>query len=500
MLLCHFSSLFKHRTMNYVSLERIVPRNQNNLSSSLIIKRTFISLDPLVNWFAEGQKRKFDKTVLTKNIKTTFLKKLEHKDLGPSDTAQVDEVSAYLKHQAIEDLKKEFIIWASESTGSGSNWVCYFGPPRCGMSLGLLQAGKEVSGVAYVSLRQQGTDEGFNIFIAKQMQTTEMTKIETMEPGNLREAFKNAVKELASEDIKPILIVDDCEFGIEEGGATINNDFRRFLDILLELSGQLSVYLTSSDVRLIKNLKQISELREHLEFRSWSYAGLQDVLQFLEKSNLKLSPDQKKETALTLMGHDGDITDYITGVGSRGNHKVELYKIVTRGYLQLREALAHPPVKYQDLKDRSKFRIIAYCTFWAIHSQFHKALENLTESSSSFEFPINKEVVVPLTCILNQSVRKIDPSITMDEMFSGIEILMSDVYGILQEVNLPFEQNNEFEGDIWLTWSAAKYQSAFNRLSQDRIIIEYMKETGINIPLLIEESVQVKNEKKDNKP
>jgi len=83
--------------------------------------------------------------------------------------------------------------------------------------------------------------------------------------------------------------------------------------------------------------------------------------------------------------------------------------------------------------------------------------------------------------ILNQGVRKIDPSITMDEMFEGIEVLISDVYGILQEVNLPFEINNEFESDIWLTWSAAKYQSGFNRVSKDHIIIEYMKETGINI-------------------
>jgi len=214
-------------------------------NSLLIQKRSFISLDPLVNWFAEGQKRKFDKTFLTKNIKSTFKNKLKEECVGPTDTERAEDNPLYLKHQAIKDLKEEFKQWTSKSTGSGSNWVCYFGPPRCGMALGLRKAGKNIPGVAYISLRQQDTDEGFNIFVAKELQKTEMTKIETMESGHLREAMRNAIKELVKEDIKPILIVDDCEFGINEDGGTIHDDFRRFLDILIELSERLSVCLTS---------------------------------------------------------------------------------------------------------------------------------------------------------------------------------------------------------------------------------------------------------------
>ncbi|KAJ9085303.1 hypothetical protein DSO57_1015322 [Entomophthora muscae] len=230
-----------------------------NVSHAIYLKKN--NNDPLVSWVAETQKRKFVKTVLPKNITSTFKTPIEDKG---KDNASKTDGACNLEHAAILELREEFKKWAEESAGSGSNWVCYFGPPRCGVSFGLRQAGNNIPGVAYISLRQQSTDENFSLFIAKQLQTSELTKLENMEPGDLRDALRAAIKEIVKDGIKPILIIGDCEFGIEKDGFSINEEFSRLLDILMELSEYLAVYLISHDARLVKGLKQVSQIREHL--------------------------------------------------------------------------------------------------------------------------------------------------------------------------------------------------------------------------------------------
>jgi hypothetical protein len=294
-----------------------------------------------------------------------------------------------------------------------------------------------------------------------------------VEPGDLRDALTKAMDNLSKKDVYPIVILDDCESTLDSDGKNINEDMRQFLDLLLDLSDKITVYFLCNDVRFFRCIKQISELREHIEFRNWKYANYKESCQFLRECKLPITGSQLKSTATSFLGHDGDLSDYVAFMSSGLTHQRSFSKIINRGYLRLREVLLHPPNYCETQEEKNRFRVIVYSIFYLVHSNFY---DYLIKDTDDIDFPVNYKILTPVTKVHQDIITKIDSKITLDEVLHTLDSLMSNMYNITQSIELhadPFYGT----GDLWVIWSSPKFQNGFELVQKDPLIQALMKES-----------------------
>jgi hypothetical protein len=106
---------------------------------------------------------------LSINIAQTFA---ISRDLSKSATKEV-----YLHHSNIDKLNKHLLIRSdSKKLKGASSWSAYFGPSRCGMTLGFRKAIQGVNGIAYVSLGKKTDKEDMYTFMSMQLQRAQVAK------------------------------------------------------------------------------------------------------------------------------------------------------------------------------------------------------------------------------------------------------------------------------------------------------------------------------------
>jgi hypothetical protein len=294
-----------------------------------------------------------------------------------------------------------------------------------------------------------------------------------VEAKDLRDAMSQAIKQLEKRGIYPILVLDGCEYTLNKERDGINSDMKQLLEILLSISDNLTVYLLCNDVRFFHSIKQINEIREHTEFRNWEYASYKETCQFIRNCNLPITENQLKSTAESFLGHNGDLSDYVSLVRSGSTHQQAYSKIINRGYLKIREALLHPPSYYKTQQSKAQYRVIIYSIFYLVHTNFYNYL---VKNNDNIVFPVNYCILASVSKTYSDIITNVDSSITLDDVLLTLNYVMGNVYNIAQAIELPDDPFNG-TGDLWITWSSPKLQHGFELVEQDPLIQALMKES-----------------------